>query len=513
MFTNIINKSILSHYKQNQNLCAGLRNFAPEYRTTLAPHTCRNFCALFSSHGKPIRLVNKNNNSKNQYYKYSNSAGMKDYKQFCFNDYDVIGFDLDATLLRYNLSEMLPLEYECLRHFLVDVKKYPKILLKCKLNCEFLQKGLILDGERGNVLKLGQETEILRATHGTKLLTEEEIINIYGEKRQWSVATEFFQDIVTNWNGPLTKQFRMLPDCFDTPAAMLFAQIIDFLDDEAKTENKCPPDVYNIWPDVRESLMHTFARENFSNGQSLYFNALRAEPERYILHTSDKVLQWLKTLRASGKAVFLITGSNIDFANFTASYALGNDWQKLFDSVVCYARKPIFFTSERPYLKVKDLDEVAGSEISTDAEISLNTVYSQGNWLQLKAALAKKLCKSPDEVRCLYMGDNFAQDVYAPTAIKSCNIDTIGLSEELLVEDNYTSWNYEYSNVLQSAFWGSYFCTDKPTYWSSIIKKYAKLCVPLIDTIADSDLNRVFCSYNTDGYFPEPPLTLEKQVK
>ena len=39
-----------------------------------------------------------------------------------------------------------------------------------------------------------------------------------------------------------------------------------------------------------------------------------------------------------------MTGSNVDFASFTASNSLGEKWQSLFDIVGCFARKPGLFT-------------------------------------------------------------------------------------------------------------------------------------------------------------------------
>ncbi|XP_050457360.1 uncharacterized protein LOC126854541 isoform X1 [Cataglyphis hispanica] len=76
---------------------------------------------------------------------------------FKFTDYDCIGFDLDNTLLRYNITNLVQREYEILARFLVDERKYSaKHLLKplTDNDLDFMQKGLLLDAERGNILRI-----------------------------------------------------------------------------------------------------------------------------------------------------------------------------------------------------------------------------------------------------------------------------------------------------------------------------------------------------------------------
>jgi hypothetical protein len=63
-----------------------------------------------------------------------------------------------------------------------------------------------------------------------------------------------------------------------------------------------------------------YSRELFSSG-SKYFEALRANPSDYIHKCDEKTVNWLKNIKEKKKA-FLITGSHIDYASFTASYAI-----------------------------------------------------------------------------------------------------------------------------------------------------------------------------------------------
>ncbi|KAH8380574.1 hypothetical protein KR009_011528, partial [Drosophila setifemur] len=432
--------------------------------------------------------------------RYSASTIMTSYhKELLLGDYDIVGFDLDGTLLRYNIREMSVLIYDVLKQFLVEQRGYKKELLDQQLNVDFLQKGLFLDGPRGNVLKLSNEAQILRATHGTRLLSDEEVQAIYGPNREWEITSAFSKDPLSTWNGAASLQMRALMDFFDMPSALVFAQAVDQVDREKKPSKG---EEYEVWQDVQAGLMHIYSRDNFANGKSMYFNSMRAEPERFILSTDTRVLSWLKELRNCGKKLFLLTGSNVDFANLTATQALGKDWRSHFDFVVTYAKKPGFFTSQRPFMRVdveqlKELPEEA-------AAIEAGEVYSQGNWHGLHEAMAKLLNKKPGNAKALYFGDNIVQDVYTP--VKHRDFDAVAIAEELLVADG----KYPYAAELDSQLWGSYFALDcTPTLWASFISSYAQLCVPSVEQVAqNSPEKRIICS-NPYGFSPRLPKELE----
>ncbi|EDV96002.1 GH16005 [Drosophila grimshawi] len=418
--------------------------------------------------------------------------------------YDIIGFDLDGTLLRYDLFEMSMLIYDALKQYLVENKNYPPELLEQKLDMDFLQKGLMLDGSRGNILKLSNEASILRASHGTRRLSDEEIVAIYGNERRWDVATAFCNDPLSTWNGPASNQMRTLLDYFDMPSAMVFAQAVDIVD---KDEGGGGRRDYKVWPDLLDALMHNYTRDNFANDQSLYFKAMRAEPQRYVLPSSGKLLEWLQQLRAMGKKTFLLTGSNIDFANLTATHALGPDWQHQFDFIGTYAKKPGFFTQQRPFLRVDEeaKQELPGSEISLQTDLQAGHIYSQGNWHQLHQTMAKLLGKDASNARALYFGDNIIQDIYTP--VKHRDFDTVAIAEELFLLEQS---DYQFRSVLNSKFWDSYFISgNTPTIWSGFIANYAQLCVSSMDQIAQKSPQERFICTNVNGFYPAPPEQLE----
>ncbi|KAH8302426.1 hypothetical protein KR044_006387, partial [Drosophila immigrans] len=432
------------------------------------------------------------------YSRYSASTIMNSYcKELTLMDYDIIGFDLDGTLLRYDLLEMSTLIYNVVKQFLVEQKGYSPALLAQKLDIDFLQKGLMLDGTRGNVLKLSNEAHILRASHGTRLLSEAEIVATYGPERRWDVTTAFYNDPLSTWNGPAALQMRALMDYFDMPAALVFAQAVDIVDAAGA------PKEYRVWQDVLDGLMQSYSRDNFSNDKSLYFKAMRAEPQRYVLPSSQKLLDWMRELRANGKKLFLLTGSNIDFANLTATQALGADWPQQFDFVLTFAKKPGFFTMQRPFMAV-DADakrELPNSELSLQADLKLGEIYSQGNWHQLHQAMAKLLNKNASEARALYFGDNIIQDIYTP--VKHRDFDTVAIVEELSQVDQK---NYAFNAVVSSKFWDSYFVIDQtPTLWSGFIANYAQICVSSMEQMAALPPTERIVSTNVNGFYPALP--------
>ncbi|XP_053237697.1 5'-nucleotidase domain-containing protein 1 isoform X2 [Podarcis raffonei] len=98
---------------------------------------------------------------------------------------EVIGFDLDHTLCRYHLVESARLIYDSFAQYMVKEKGYDKELLNVSHESwDFCFKGLVLDMEDGNFLKLAEDGTVLRASHGTKCMTSEEILDTYGRK-EW----------------------------------------------------------------------------------------------------------------------------------------------------------------------------------------------------------------------------------------------------------------------------------------------------------------------------------------
>uniref|UniRef100_A0A6V7M5V7 5'-nucleotidase domain-containing protein 1 n=1 Tax=Bracon brevicornis TaxID=1563983 RepID=A0A6V7M5V7_9HYME len=409
-------------------------------------------------------------------------------------DYDCIGFDLDHTLLRYNITNLVRMEYECLSEFLVKQRGYdPEYLYKPLTGdaIDFMQKGLILDLDKGNILKISADGTILLASHGTKMLTTRQIEETYTNNGQWEALKLLTNDPVAVWNGPVSLKLRALLDYFDMPFALVFARAVDALD----AKNSIPH--YDIWPDICAAAVDMYDRGQFKKDAGNFFPQLKKNPEKYLHKCSQNTINWLKLLRNkknNRKLTFLITGSNADFTNFTATYAMGSDWKSLFDVIVCFAKKPGFFTESRPFWSVSGETHQEVEKIS-DTKIVQGGMYSQGNWNGLKEFLSRT-CNNPSP-KCLYIGDNLIQDIYVPS--KFCGLDTVVINEEYHAEIlSPLDLHPDRAYLVSDNNWGSYFYLPNHslTHWSNYIKRYARICIPSIDFIAGFPVDHVFEAFD-----------------
>ncbi|XP_058822305.1 5'-nucleotidase domain-containing protein 1 [Topomyia yanbarensis] len=442
---------------------------------TLQPLLC--FCELKTISRTRLHPVRQY--SIRYYSRYSASRIMTGSDTFRFADYDCVGFDLDNTLLRYQIGNMIELEYDIMSKFLVEEHGYSGKYLLQPLDVDFLQKGLVIDFQRGNILKLGPDGTIHQATHGTKKMAEAEIIAYYGREKRWSVTTDYCENLLVAWNGPLSEKIRTVLDYFDICATLLFGRIIDTLDEDAHERIG----QYNVWPDMLDALVNMYSREHFGRNVGGYFEALKENPEKYLHKASPQLVSWLRELKQT-KTTYLITGSHIDFANFTASYALGPDWPELFDVVVGFAKKPGFFVGAKPFI---GLDGTTETDPLTPSQLERNHLYSQGNWRDLTILLQRLSHKQ--NPRYLYIGDNLVQDVYAPS--KFTKSDTVAVVEEMAAEGvNDHAPAHPDASYLQSRFWGSYFVAnsnprqEEPSLWADLIQRHARICVPSMDVVA-----------------------------
>lgn len=426
---------------------------------------------------------------------------------FRLSDYDCVGFDLDNTLCEYRIGPMCTMIYEVLTTYLIECHGYSAERLRQPVDFGFLQRGLVLDADRGNVLKIDGGGRILRASHGTTFMSDDEIVAAYGPDRTWSVTTAFADNFLDTWNGPLAEKMRPLLDFFDVPVSLVFGRCVDGVDDA------CRPAAYRVWPDVLEGLVHMYSRDNFSAGAGDYFPLLKATPAAYYNKCPEYVVDWLRELKKT-KKVFLISGSHVDYANFTATQSLGERWKELFDVVVFYSRKPGFFTANRPYYGT-DAQMLNETDMVVD-DLRFGTVYSQGNWNRLHD-LFKKETGKPDP-KCLYVGDNVLQDVVAPS--KYCGLDTVAVIEEMKLDCDDRDTNPD-NSMLEPNKWSSYLADgdrSETSIWTSFIAKHSKLCVPSVKSLAKKPLNFAHTPFGRTnnvygGFFPFIPNSLHKIIK
>jgi HAD superfamily 5'-nucleotidase-like hydrolase len=249
-----------------------------------------------------------------------------------FRDIKALGFDMDYTLSHYRSPEIDELAYRHSALLLVQERGYPAWLLDTHFDPSFAIRGLVLDGVRGNLLKLDSSRQVVRACHGRRPMSREKIEQAYGRRR-----------VVSSGSG-----FRSIDTLFEIPESHLYAVLVDGLDEGRITGRDC----FQVFQDVRWAI-DSAHRNGAMKAEIL------ASPELYILRDSQLAAA-LDRWQRSGKKLFILSNSEWSFTDGVLRFLLdGQDparskWIDYFDLVVVSARKPAFFQEALAPLPLPD---------------------------------------------------------------------------------------------------------------------------------------------------------------
>lgn len=238
-------------------------------------------------------------------------------------DVKAVGFDMDYTLARYRSPEIDDLAFKKSLRLLVRERGYPSSLLELAFNPAFAVRGLVLDGQRGNLLKVNRERQVVRASHGTKVLTRDQIHEAYS--RRFSSDAEGFRNIDT---------------LFEIPEAALYAELIDAVDD-GRLSHRTTMDVFH---DVRWAI-DTAHRNGDMKAEIL-------QHKDFFIQKDPQLPAALNRWHRAGKKLFLATNSEWSFTDGVLSHMLeGFDdtkprWTDYFDLIITSTRKPRFFEEQ-----------------------------------------------------------------------------------------------------------------------------------------------------------------------
>ena len=242
-----------------------------------------------------------------------------------FRDVKAVGFDMDYTLSHYRSPEIDDLAFAKSSRLLVEERGYPEWLLTQRFDPDFSIRGLVLDGNHGNLLKLSLERLPMRACHGTHAMTREEIDATYGRRRVVASA----------------KGFRSIDTLFEIPESYLYALLVDALDLGIVKGQ----DYLHLFQDVRWAI-DTAHRNGDIKAKVL------AHRDAFILKDPELPMA-LDRWKRAGKKLFVVSNSEWAFTDGVLSYLLdGQDptrpgWEDYFDLVVTGSRKPLFFEEPR----------------------------------------------------------------------------------------------------------------------------------------------------------------------
>ena len=238
-----------------------------------------------------------------------------------FWDVKAIGFDMDYTLSHYRSPEIDELAFRKASQLLVGERQYPGWLLERSFDPAFAIRGLVLDGTRGNLLKLNSERLTVRACHGTRPMDREAIDLAYGRRRVVSSA----------------KGFRSIDTLFEIPESHLYALLVDGVD-EGAIQGK---EYIDLFQDVRWAI-DTAHRNGEMKAEIL------ARKDFFILRDPELPAA-LDRWKRAGKKLFVVSNSEWKFTEGVLSFLLDDQdparpaWEDYFDLVVTSSRKPVFF--------------------------------------------------------------------------------------------------------------------------------------------------------------------------
>jgi 5'-nucleotidase len=292
---------------------------------------------------------------------------------------EVIGFDMDYTLAIYRQSALEALSIECTLQKLVADRGYPKDILQITPDPAFAIRGLVIDKDHGNLLKMDRHAFVSRAYHGTKELTREDRRSRYADERI---------DLGQN-------RYAVIDTLFALPEACMFASLVDLF-----AEKKRPVNYRRLWQDIREAIDEAHRDDSIKK-------VIQAEIHKFIVHDPELPLT-LHKMRSAGKRLFLLTNSLFTYTDHVMKYLFDGalehypTWQSYFDFIVVGSQKPLFFTGQQPFLLVNEEGE-ATTELNGPLE--RGRVYQGGSLQALERSLS---CKGD---RILYVGDHIYGDM------------------------------------------------------------------------------------------------------
>jgi 5'-nucleotidase len=290
----------------------------------------------------------------------------------------VVGCDMDYTLVHYDSERWERSAYDYMKRAFA-ARGWPVAGLE--FDPDLVSLGLVMDLERGNLVKANRFGHVRNASHGTAMLGFE------GWREEYGTAPIDLAE--TRW--------QFMNTLFSLSEACLYTQLVDLLD-----QGRLEPGLsYRaLYAEVRSVLDATHLE-----------GALKAEilarPEDYVL-LDEELPRALLELRAAGKKLLLITNSEWTYTQSMMSYSFdrfmpSGTWRDLFELVIVQARKPEFFSQRAPVFRLVDEHSRYTPHIGP---LKSGEVYLGGDARLVERSLGTE----PDHI--LYIGDHIFADVH-----------------------------------------------------------------------------------------------------
>ncbi|BFG14789.1 hypothetical protein CerSpe_010630 [Prunus speciosa] len=292
-----------------------------------------------------------------------------------------IGYDMDYTLMHYNVIAWEGRAYD---YCMENLKKVGFPVDGLAFDPDLVIRGLVIDKEKGNLVKPDRFGYVKRAMHGTKMLSNRAVSEMYG------------RELVD-----LRKESRweFLNTLFSVSEAVAYMQMVDRLDDGTIAAQLGPLDYKGLYKAVGRALFRAHVEGQLKS-------EIMSKPELFVTPDPELPLALLDQKEA-GKKLLLITNSDYHYTDKMMQHSfnrfLPNDmgWRDLFDIVIVSARKPEFFQMSHPMYEV-----VTGEGLMRPCfKAKTGRLYSGGSAQMVENSLNIH----GDEI--LYVGDHIYTDV------------------------------------------------------------------------------------------------------
>ena len=327
-----------------------------------------------------------------------------------------IGFDMDYTLVHYDEVAWETRAYWHVQQALLR-KGHP--VADLRFDPQLFPRGLILDLDRGNVVKANRFGYVTMAAHGVRVLPHDEVRRVYSGV----------------WVDLSDKRWELLNTLFSLSEACLYGQMVDLLDEGR---------VHGVAGyEALYRMVKTTMDEAHLEG------ALKAEiiaaPERFV-DLDPLLVQTLVDLKHAGKKLFLATNSEWHYTRAMMGWTFDPydggafDWRDLFDLVIVQSKKPAFFEQQRPFLEVVD-DETTRE---VDGPLRKGAVYKGGN----AHAVQEHFGCAGGEI--LYVGDHVFADVHISSQLRHWRTALVlrELENEVRAERDFAAQQHELDHLM-----------------------------------------------------------------
>ncbi|MFC1828917.1 HAD-IG family 5'-nucleotidase [Thermodesulfobacteriota bacterium] len=291
-----------------------------------------------------------------------------------------IGYDMDYTLINYNVKNLEEMAYE---HLKEKLRKLGWPIENLRYDPTMMIRGLVIDKELGNVVKPNRFGYIKRACHGTSPLSFDEMRNIYS------------RTLVDISEG----RWVLLTTLFDLSLGCIYVQLVDKLDCRELPE-------MSGYADLQEQVSRKL---DLAYAKGLLRDEILKDPETYVVKDAEAPLALLDQKYAD-KNLVLITDSDWGYVKKIMAYAFdrhlpnGKRWRDLFDMVIVSAGKPNFFLQKQPAFEVINEEGLLQPVVES---LKKDRIYVGGHAGMVEDAFEM------DGNKIMYVGDHIEADVHA----------------------------------------------------------------------------------------------------